>query len=114
MISAFYVEAQNYLVYDNTVRFYKIVYLMKQDTIDALAWHETVHIGDSRENPSVWSFTKDRCLGTTDANFKNSETKAYKSQYSFDNKSLIYTNGALVSKLSEVIDWVKFHGFDKK
>ena len=47
MISVFSVEAQNWLAYDNNVRFYKIVYLMKQDTIDAYTVYGNVKRIDS-------------------------------------------------------------------
>ena len=84
-------------------------------TNNAMAWHESVHIGDYRKDPSGWSFTKEGYLGTNDQKlFNQSETKAYRSQYSFDNKSLMYQNGALVTKLSDVRTWMQFHGYDKK
>jgi hypothetical protein len=83
-----------------------------EHTNSAMAWHESVHIGDYKKDPTLWGFTKDGFLGTTDpALFSKSEIKAYRSQYSFDNKSLMYTNGAFVSKLSDVRFWVEFHGY---
>jgi len=81
---------------------------------NAMAWHETVHIGDYRSSPSEWGFDNNSYLGTSEANFSKSEMKAYRSQFSFDNNSLQYSNGTHVSKLSYVRDWVLFHNFDKR
>ena len=79
---------------------------------DAMAWHETVHIEDSKNNPSEWSFNAQSYLATSDKNFAKSEIKAYQSQFSFDNNSLRYTNDTRVTKLSDVKYWVQFHKFD--
>ena len=80
---------------------------------DAMAWHECVHIGDYRKNLN-WNFNKNGFLGTSKDNYASSEYKAYESQFSFDNNSLKYTNGAVVDKLSNVKRWVDFHGYNIK
>ena len=80
----------------------------------AMAWHECVHIGDSKAHPDLWAFDKDGYLKTTDANFAKAEYHAYKSQFSFDPSGFvfIYTKEP-VKNLSGVIDWVKSCGFDQ-
>jgi RHS repeat-associated protein len=85
-----------------------------EHSTEAMAWHETVHIGDYRENSSEWRFNNHSYLGTSDKNFSKSEMKAYSSQFAFDNNSLQYTNGTRVTKLDEVRQWVQFHKFDQR
>ena len=80
----------------------------------AMAWHECVHIGDSKLYPNLWSFGDDGCLGTTDENFAKAEYHAFKSQFSFDSSGFIFLHTKTkVTNLSKVIDWVKSCGFDQ-
>jgi RHS repeat-associated protein len=80
---------------------------------DAMAWHETVHIGDAKANPAEWGWTNDNYLGSSDKYYAKHEIHAYKSQFSFDNSSIKYKNGYSVSKIGGVIDWMKYYGLNK-
>ena len=75
----------------------------------AMAWHETVHIGDARANPSLWSFNKESYLGTTDENLYRSEVKAYSSQYSFDHSSMNMYNHSTINSLDDVREWININ-----
>ena len=80
----------------------------------AMAWHECIHIGDSKLNPNMWNYGNDNCLGTTEGNFAKAEYHAYRSQFSFDSTGFIFPNSnKAVSNLLEVIQWVKDLGFDQ-
>ena len=72
----------------------------------AMAWHETVHIGDARANPHLWGFDADSFLGTTEENLYKSEVKAYSSQYSFDHFSMNMYNNSTIYSLDDIGEWI--------
>ena len=75
----------------------------------AMAWHETVHIGDARNNPSIWGFDNNSCLGTTEENLYKSEVRAYSSQYSFDHSSMRSANGSIINSIDDVRVWININ-----
>ena len=75
----------------------------------AMAWHETVHIGDARANPSLWGFNRNSYLGTTEDNFYKSEVKAYSSQFSFAHSSMNSFNNSKINNLNGVREWININ-----